>query len=170
MTPTLLSEMAQGSFRPLREKLDREQEYTPDDVRLLVRASGFAASVLDKLREALEGLLHDGLEARKLAFFLNQVTNLIDLAINELYPRVRSIVAGEILATEERLAGCQTLDELTRRAVAMRGGLATLEQWLKNPPPQVDLESITGRDASPHSTSYQDIDDIIGRLRAGGDV
>jgi hypothetical protein len=170
MTPTLLSEMAQGSFQPLRDKLDREQEYTPDEVRDLVRACAFGASVLDKLRERLEGLLHDGMEGRKLAFFLNQVTSLIELAMNEVYPRVRSITAGEILPTEERRSSLETLDELTRRAAAMRSELASLEQWLKNPPPQGDLESITGKNASPHDTSYQDIDDIIGRLRAGGDI
>src|SRR5438874_2630200 len=111
MTSTLFPEMAQSTFQPLLHRLeeDRPQEdYTPDEVRNFLFACGWGAAVLDRLGEMAQGFLHRGMERRKLSFLLKEFIDVIELAIHEVYPKVRSITAGEALPADERRTSLDT--------------------------------------------------------------
>jgi hypothetical protein len=133
-------------------------------------ACGFGAAVLDKLSEMFQAFLRRGIENRKLSLLCQEFSQTIELALNDVYARVSEIAASEPLPLEERLAAQQTLNEFRARALAMRDELASLKRWLQNPPANVDLDSVTAETTAPNHMDCEDIDNILARLRTGGDI
>jgi len=173
MTPTLFPTMAQEAFRPLRAALGtdrKEADYSPDEVRNLLYACGFGAAVLDKLREMFQAFLRRGMESRKLHFLVKEFMDVLELARDEVYPKVRAITAGGALPAEERSSSLGSLDEFSRNAAAVQAELATLQRWLEAPPPDIDLAAILAEKAAAQPVPYDDLDDILRKLTAGGDL
>jgi hypothetical protein len=173
MTPALFPEMAQSTFKPLLGRLTGNKqlrEFSADEVRELLVACDFGAVMLDKLSEMLQTLLRRGIESQKLSFFLQEFNDTIELAQNEIYARVGEIAAGQALPAEERLAAQQSLDDFRARAMAKGKELASLRQWLENPPQKVDFDSMGAGTTTQKAGTNGDIDEILVRLRAGVDV
>ena len=173
MTPTLFPQMAQSTFQPLLDRLEvgqREHEFTSEEVRELLLACGLGASVLEKLWELFEESLRRGLESRKLRAPPATVHRHHRTGFERSLSEGSLSAAGEALAGEERSARLRTLDEQSARARAMRDELASLQRWLQRPPPPVDLAAILGSTVSSGQKGYEDLDDILARLKAGGDV
>jgi hypothetical protein len=160
--------MGRGAFQPLLERLgEGRQDFAPDEVRAVLLACGFGAAVLNDLREIFQGLLRRSLEYRKLRLMLEELTDTVELALSEIYPKARSLTAGGALPLDERLNGLRTLDEFSARAAAMRDHLAALARWLEKPAPAVDISLLTGAEAALEGKGYEDSKSIIARLREG---
>jgi hypothetical protein len=173
MTSGLLPEMAQSTFQPLLERLDNDrhvQAFPADEVRTLLRACGFGAAVLAQCSEMLKEFLREGVESRKFSFLLKEFTDTIERVLNEVYPRMRAIAEGETLPVEERLASLRTLDAFTARAMALRDEWAKLQCWVDRPAPQVDLASILGGTKTAEPRRYENLDDILARLKSGQEL
>jgi hypothetical protein len=159
--------MAQGAVQPLLQRLKGnrpEEGYSPDEVRELLAACRLGAVMLDHVSDAIELILRRGIESRKLKSVLQEVRNNCTL-----WPGLHS--QGAALPVDEKAAGLQRMDEFTARAALICDKVAKLQQFLEQPGPQIDLASITGRGPSPPThQSYQDVEEIIARLMAGGDA
>jgi hypothetical protein len=118
----------------------------------------------------LQSFLRRGMEKQKLSFFLKEYLDTVDLALNEVYPAVRSTVLGGFLPREEKMDGLRTLDEFAARAGAIRDEWLAFQRWLDSPPPQVDAASLPSGGRSPELQGFEDLGDLIARLRAGGDL
>jgi hypothetical protein len=170
--PVLSAETAHGFFRPLLNRLGEHQRaplFAPDDVRDLLFTCDTGAAVLDRLHVSLQVCLGRGIEGGKLAFVLKEFADVIELALNEVYPKLRSITADGALPEGERLAGLDTLDHFREHAVALRTELISLQQWVETPPPRVDLVVVSQRGAA-EARECETSEEILRRLAAGGQL
>jgi hypothetical protein len=153
------TEMAHGLFRPLLDRLGQQREehgFTPDEVRELLFACGTGAAVLDRLMGMLDNLLGQGLESRKACFLQKEFTDVVELALREVFPKARAITANSSIPEAERQSSLATLDDFIRRASTIRDELAKLQHWLERPAPRVDLPKIIGADTSRGYEDYVD--------------
>jgi hypothetical protein len=156
-----LFEMAHNFLRPLIDRLEEdEQDLALDEVRELLFGCGVTAAVLDKLVEMLHNLLDRGIESRKASFLQKELADIVELALGEVYPRVRAITESSALPEAERLSNLGTLDDFSARAQVIRKELEELESWLERPAPVVDLAKIIGNEISEDYKGYVDTADL----------
>jgi hypothetical protein len=170
MAPTLVAQIVRSSLRPLRDALRRqEHRFTKEEVQEFLDACSVAAFLIEKLREANDKLLDQGTEGAKLAFFLRESRDAVDEGL-WMFTRVREIAVQEVPPFKGKDEGLTLLESFSQRAREVQQELAALLRWLDTPPPRVDPASLAGGGDSPTAEGYESIEDILARLRTGGEV
>jgi hypothetical protein len=173
MTPMLYPEMAQSAFQPLLGRLQGNGapgKYSPDEVRELIIASAFGAAILEKFWETLQASLRRGIERSKLKHTLQELSQVADIARQQVFAKIVDVAKGAALPAEERLAGLQTLDGFQKRADLMRKELAALQRLLESTGLPFDPASLNSGAQSSASEGYVAMDEIMAKLRPGGEV
>jgi hypothetical protein len=161
----LFPEMAHNTAQPLLDRLVNDNPCrSEDDVRELVAACRLVGAMFDQVWELIQEILQRGVESRQLQAIIAGFPELVERISTVAYPRVRTATAGALLPAEERQASVQTLDDLAARADMLRQKLASLTRLRASPLPQIDLESIHEHE------DYEDMEQILERLKAGGDL
>jgi hypothetical protein len=120
--------------------------------------------MFDQVWALIQEILHRGVESRQLQAIFAGFPELVERISTVAYPKVRTVTAGALLPAEERQASVQTLDDLGTRADILRQKLASLKRLLASPLPQIDLDS------NHKQKDYEDMEQILERLKAGGDL
>lgn len=170
MAPTLISQIVRSSLRPLWDTLRRqEHRFTKEEVQELLDACSIAAFLMEKLQEANRKLLDQGTEGNQLAFLLRQSRDAVDEGL-ALFTKVREIAVQTMPSFDSKEESLSMLDSFSRHAQEVQEELTALLRWLDAPPPQVDPVSFSGGGDSPTAEGYESIDDILARVRAGGEL
>jgi len=156
MAPTLVSEMVRGSLAPVRDALRQEKRPSTQD---LLNAFSYLTNQMEQFRVWIDSILDDGIESRKLAFMVKEALDSLDETLRLLADARDNPPGNQPLPLAD-------LEENTRRVERVRGDFLALLRWLEAPPPKVDLVALergkTGK--------TEDLDSILARLHAGGDL
>lgn len=170
MAATLVPQVVHSSLRPLRDALRREaHHYTPQEVQELIDVCSITEVLVEKLRQSNGKLLDHGTERSKLAFLLKESMDAIEVSL-WILARVREIAASESPASEAKREDLLMLERLNLRAEEVKQEFLSLLRWLDAPPPSVVPASLTGAGDSPTAEGYENLDDLLAKVRAGADV
>ncbi len=165
--------MAQRTFQPLIDRLEEDRPdapFAPDEVRDLLAVCALGADVLDRFGEMIQERLRWGVEKQQLQILLKELAQALERAQSMVYPRVRSITAIAAIPADEQSTSLESLDEWTARAAAQFDRVTSLQRWLDRPRPPFD-EALLARDSdSPNESRYVDIEEVLARIKAGGDA
>jgi hypothetical protein len=162
----LLPEMAHGTFRPLLERLDKDEKGpkpAPDRAREIVAGCEFAAVVVEGLGEVLHRALGEGVEGEKLRLFVKDLAEVVALVL-QVYARTAEVT--QALSPGEASEARRKLEQDSALARDLLGELTELQTALDQPPPSVDPASLTAGRAG----SYERLEDVLARLQAGDDL
>lgn len=170
MAPTLISHIVRSALLPLRNALGQtKHHYSPEEVQELFDACAMAAILIDKLWGANGKLLDHGLEGSKLVCLLKEAKDTVEEALSA-FAKVLEIATKETPSFEGKREGCAVLERAIQRTATVRSNLDSLLNWLSTPSPQVDPAALVRGEDSLTSEGYTNLDSLLDRLQAGGDV
>jgi hypothetical protein len=161
----LFPKMAHNTAQPLLDRLVNDNQCrSEDDVRELVAACRLVGAMFDQVWALIQEILHRGVESGQLQAIIAGFPELVEQISTVAYLKVRTKTASAALPAEERQTYLQALDDLGARADVLRQKLASLTRLLASPPPQIALDSIHKQ------ADYEDMEQILERLKAGADL
>src|SRR5208282_3153425 len=162
MSQTLASDIARNSFDTLRQTVERQCEFSRDEVRELLTGCEMASLGLEKLWEFAQGFIDRGTEARKLTFLLKQLADVIQLGIKTFDAAGERVKAADV-RPQERTESLAALQALVERAARMRDELSPLLRRLEAPPRDIDPSLLPERTGEREAKGYIDHDELTAR-------
>jgi hypothetical protein len=157
MSPTILPEIVRCNLDPIRHALDASGDRTlsPEQADELFFLCSFLADAIEKSWATIQRSSREGIEGRKFAAVLHDVSGQIDECL-QTYERLQKS-AGGISAYPEAERNLSRLKADIERVVQVRNQVASLLDWLKATPPPVDLEHLKTLESGPfiRSTDLQ---------------
>jgi hypothetical protein len=166
---TLFPEMANRTFQPLVDRLSTGSHgpgFTPDEVRELLSGCQFGAAVLANLSVSFDRMLENGLEADKVRTAVKEFKGVLELVLDTVFPKVRTIVENASLPGDEKQAGLRMLDEADAVHRKRLGEISALDGWLSEPP-RKDAGTVAGTRSTQDPNAYLSWDEATSRLNAG---
>jgi hypothetical protein len=167
MTSAILPQMAQSTFRPLLGMLAQNghnEHISPAEMSDLLGACEFGAAVLDSLFDVVRTFGQNGTEKQKLQSLILGSLEVVETVRASVYARVQALAESAHLPTEQRLLCARKLEGLIARAEAIHSELTSLRHWLERPPSPLTVSEL------PRGGPYVDLDTVLARMKAGGDV
>jgi|ERR1700722_3579513 len=165
--PMFISELTSDSLNQLQDALQRkEYARTPEDVLHIFATCQTVTEGIELNWGKVNQLLDHGEEGRKLRFILLELSDVIRLAA-WVFPQVREKVQNESPPFAGKEEGLRKLSTSIRRVEKIQSELKPLVDWLDALPPQVDPASIPGAGPVEKAEGYQNLDEMLARLKPG---
>ena len=169
MTPTLVAQMVQSSIRPIQDSLRRkDHDYSQEEVRELFDACAVASILVETLWKKSGQLLDQGIESGKLSSLLKEYMTSVQESL-AVFTLVQEIATNHTPTYEGMKGTLSKLHQDQQRAEEVKKEFESLLDWLRTSQRQISPASISSK-AGSTSEAYENLNDILARLQAGGEL
>ncbi len=167
MVSTLAPRIVKSGLAPLREALEREGAIAPEELYELAEAFPIWSGLPENLWEAVCRTAEMGVESRKLSLLVRDVIETIEEG--EAIVTRFQLALEKCQGTQGLSADLSVLEAFRQSAEKTRANLRILADWLKQAPPAIDIAVLPSASQAP-ATEAENLDSILARLAAGGDL
>lgn len=160
MSSMLITDMVRDGVRRLQQATEGEEYRRSRELfRDFSAGCTMLASMIEQAWAVVDDMLDEGTEGRRLLFFLKECRDGNDALLR---------ILGEAAETASPFEAA--LADARRRIEEVQKNIRALLSRLDVPPPPMDPATFAARGVPHDSANYENLDEVLSRLQAGGDV